>query len=241
MNAFHYIKIYFVILAAFSGMANAQSPGTTSSSPLIQRRAPDFSRWSISFVRSVTGLPNNRPSTTNTKHITVTKTWPVFEALFTEDDGSQSERWYYGNLEFLIDRSTKHRLIFPEGEAPQAEEAVRFSTRDFPGFEWIAEKNYTGNRTVNGRDCMVYISGTRSAASSQDISPLQSADSDVMISCIDAKTRLPVLLQKDGITRIYQFEIPPSAALVLPKDIQEWLNLKKEQTEKLARMPEKPF
>jgi len=213
--------------------------------PLIQSRAPDFSRWTVTYNQkkataakpAATAPEQAKPQPA--KRLLVVRTKNIRYSQLSNAAGHQVETWYYDNLEFVTDPAIKRRLAYDIGHDPELEPETNFSHTDFPGLEWISAKTYVDVRTVMGRDCIIFSKGGNAPEANQD-GPLPSSSGGT-VAYVDLATRLPILLQSNGETRVYQFEPPPQSQLTLPADIQQALEFNVKHAQELARMPGRPF
>ena len=237
--------VFMGIVGTLSAQTPRPSPQPMPTGPLIQSRAPEFSRWTVTYnqkrataTKPATAAPEQaKPQPA--KRLLVVRTQNVRYSQLSDAAGRQTETWYCDNIEFITDPATKRRLAYAIGHDPELEPETNFSRTDFPGLEWVSAKTYLDVRTVMGRDCIIFSKGGNEPETNQD-GPLP-ASSGGTVAYVDLATRLPILLQSNGENRVYQFEQPPQSKLTLPPDIQQALEFNVKHAQELARMPGRPF
>jgi hypothetical protein len=132
-----------------------------------------------------------------------------------------------------------------------------YSKADFAGFDWISLKNFSGNRDVMGKHCLVFkdkvitmdpqeiaimkSTFTSAASVSDPKAPVPTFDLNSLKvdveADIDDKTRLPVMLtyktSNGTMTRSYVFGAA-DGSLSLPPKVQELLNIYQKQQRRMS-------
>jgi len=174
----------------------------------------------------------------------VRKTGDIRDEITANADGTRSESWYAGGVEATYAAGQKDPTIVVQGANVRADGIMNdYSKSDFPGFEWIKRSNYTGVQTIVGIPCIVFHDGPAQLGSAN--APL-SPGAPVPIpqtgstAFIAADSRLPVLLQTDDGTILYQWEQPPTSPLTIPPGMQDFINTMQVRKQAAAAPPAAP-
>lgn len=191
--------------------------------PYVAEKAPEMSRWAVSFVYG--SKEGARPTATTLvgqriSRLEVTKTGRIKLLLSTFSGGATQEIWAQGALLVLRDPAFQQKIVRRNAQPGG----------DFPEFAWISASNFKGRETVDKKECLVFTG---------EFYPLQFADpalyaivtaedppqidlgSKVPVTAyIDPATRLPVKLVIGDDSRTYAFAEAPAQPLVIPQDFQ---------------------
>ncbi len=221
------------------------TPVPLAPGPLLNR-APDFAQWLVSVKSGTTSaveVPTQK--TSYDQRTLVRKTGAIRDLITVTGTGQRTDKWCEGGLQASVP---------PGGGAPTVSmfsSLVRFnegftdySKSDFPGFDWISRKNYTGRQTIEGVDCIVFhdppgpSTAATPAASPAGASPVIPPAGNT--AYIAADSRLPILLQVDNVTTCYQWMQPPTVQLAPPPEIQAALDQARARLDVAARPPAAP-
>jgi hypothetical protein len=232
--------------------------------PLIQKRAPGFSSWVISVQLPGAAAPKSSDETSvengeqadkinaeeskkETPKLSVTKTGKVYHVRLVDGQKQIWDVWSDGTVTAAEPRKGENaEFVAPPGDRDSINPLyVNFSKSDFDGFNWISTTNFQGIRKVMGRQCLVFsdkvVTGTLSSDPHAKSPSSPEFTYDNMVACVDAETRLPVVLTNaNGITT-YKFLTPPGAMQTLPQSIIALVEKQRQLSKSLARKPGKPF
>jgi hypothetical protein len=186
----------------------------------------------------------------------VIKTGSTRYEITQQADGTKTQKWCVGGVQ---------AIVFPNSKVPQLAlggggltnsfdpNYTDYTKSDFAGFGWISRSNYTGVETVEGVPCIVFraIPLARSAdaglAAATQMAPITSGTMAVgtapkggNAAYIASDSRLPVLLQVDGVTSFYQFRPPPSGMLSPPPAVQEVIQQWQQRVQAASAAPVPP-
>jgi hypothetical protein len=170
------IACLFVFAAGLIGglhgqEASAQAPAATPvplpPGPWI-KRAPVPSQWVVSYAeKSKANSPaGNVPPDTGAKKTTpadptarstvsVSKAADLLVEVTKRQNGAVVSRWRSGGRFFTQVGGAGPWFVSATG-ADSGFSETDYSKTDFPGFDWISEKNYVGARTVGDRQYFVF-------------------------------------------------------------------------------------
>jgi hypothetical protein len=248
--------LLWIAPALFSlGSLRAQSPSPAEkpvlpSGPLVQKKAPDFSRWVIT-ARVLSAKPQDKTAAavaTETT-VTVTKTGKVVHMERTDEQHNTWQTWCRGATQVAVAPGNQVYFVAP----PPNKDVVNplyfdFSKSDFEGFDWISAQNFTGIQPVMGFDCLVFkdnrnVTGAlapESAGSAPGAAPAAPV-MNALVACINAETRLPVALMNDNGVVTYRFEKPPDAMQEFPPNVQALLDKQKLDALSVKRKASSPY
>lgn len=222
------------------------SAQTPPSGPLLGK-APDRSQWLIT-VKDGPSLIDEQPAApvaggaqtsassasaaagakeTNAsaasptdRQILVTKDKPIYHEQ--ESGANPADRWYTSDITVIARPGVVPDVTFAKrGDGPVS---------DFPDLNWISPKNYVGTRKIHGTECLIFR-GTVSMGS----------DKVPATACLDAKTRLPLVLEMLGRNQTYIFQPVPTSRLTLPPNIQAQIDTVKKTINAAGARPDRPF
>lgn len=209
----------------------------------LPAKAPDRAQWLILVKDSAPSLIDEQPKVqtnapasqggqpaakeTNApaassldRQILVTKDKPLYHEQ--ETGPNPAERWYTGEVAAVVRPGMAPSVVFSKrGEG---------SFADFPDLSWISAKNYVGTRNIHGTDCLVFKGAIGRGA---EAIPAQ--------ACLDAKTRLPLVLEVSGTVQTYNFQPTPSARLSFPASLQAQVETMKKTMNAAGNRPDRPF
>ena len=240
--------------------AQQATPPELPPGPLLNK-APEFAQWTITTKPAATpadsepaeaeSTPDRSPSPTprhrqKSADSTGKKTAPPVErttvvtktqSLRHEETSAGAEpkmqKWCVPDMQVTIDGSTAPVVSLPGNAADS--DYVDYSKTDFPGFEWISNRNFTGARKVLGQDCLIF--------EDQPVAKKKGSGEPVpstAVAAINSATRLPVSLQTGEETQTYEFGLAPTAMLALPPDVQAVVEQWRKTMSQSALMPAKP-
>ena len=234
---------------------NAQDSGASASptppQPPLLRRAPETAQWVITYkIEGESGKPEVAAKTgKSAKPTPAAKTKLVArnqDLIFERTVNENGVEIDWLRLQDGLAATTVNAKGWTVLPSPQPDfDAPDYSNQDFAGFDWISAQNFIGNKTVNGKKCLVFedrvvtvnkaeldaivsdIGRDFSWARTKDGKPRIFNRDDYKTSVtayIDDETRLPVSLvyktpAGETITRTYQFQ-PLSITLGVPPEVQ---------------------
>ncbi len=244
----------FMMLGHAYPQADRPPLADAPSDPLLQS-APDFSQWEIAFTypkdprSQPTAKPSGKvPAATAIcpgKSVT-TRTRQIVHEDVTDLDGQRTEKWHIGTLQYA--RPPGQKVWFESDAGGLADgTAIDANYSPFPasGFrdlDWISRTTYLGTLKFNDRDCLVFTPDDSPNNVSVDrAQQLANWESLPTVACIDAVTRLPVLVRINGETRRFTFCDPPAEMQVLPSDLAEQVKKAEEARTRLLQQPQRPY
>ena len=205
--------------------------------PLIQKRAPDFSHWMVTFktapaASGATPSPS-QPSDPNSiiTQDTVTKTENIIHVEFIDTQKRAWNIWVQGGRD-MIQWPDGKSVGFVAKPPPYVVNPLYrdFSSSDFSGFEWISAANFTGIQSIGGISCLVFKDTLLTNGVSLQVE-----------AATDVKTRLPVRLINGQGQFTYAFLSPPSTEQTLPANVQKLIVDQRNNEKSLARRPGPAF
>lgn len=244
----------------------SQQPAPTPPQPPFLKRAPDSSRWTITFkpqgtastkdssaAHAAGGTPASRPQV-----MVVTKNRNTIDEKLVNENGVTIETWHVPGYSVSAVNGKDPILSTSPGNTFNSTD---YSSTDFAGFDWISSQNFVGAQEVMGRHCLVFkskivtmepaeISILKNIRTNEinaqkereeeaaktarnNAGPTQPEEASIasfdpntlkveVTAYIDDQSRMPVALvyqTPSGVmTRIYQFQPPPTSVL-LPPDV----------------------
>ncbi len=247
-----------VLVLLFLGRAYPQADRAplpdAPSDPLLQS-APDFSQWEITFIypKDPKSQPTAKPSGKDPsaaglcpgKSVT-TKTRHIVHEDSTDIDGHHSEKWHIGTLQYA---RLPGQTVWFESDAGRLADGTAidanyspFPASGFRDLDWISRTTYLGTLKFNDRDCLVFTPDeTTGKVSADRAQQLANWESLPTVACVDAVTRLPVLVRINGETRRFTFCDPPAEMQVLPSDLAEQVKKAEEARTRLHQQPQRPY
>ena len=247
MSIMRWLFIFLGIVSLFRAGASPlpqATPEPLAPGPLLSR-APEFSQWLISVASGLTD-PTRPPK--NTKYdlrMLVIKSGQIRHEISVTGDGHRSEKWCEGDLQATVFPGERNPSITSRSTTSGGNGGFTdYSKSDFPGFDWISARKYTGTQTMEGVPCIVFHDGPADNGALPSGTPDPNAPPPVpktgRTAYIAADSRLPVLLQVDGVTTFYQFEAPPATPLSLPPNVQVAIDMIHAQDQRAAIAPAAP-
>lgn len=223
--------------------------------PLIESRAPEYSRWTIyGKTMSKGGESGDKTAGTTQKDaspngspkFTITKTGKIIRVIFFEDAKLPWNIWCMDSTVIAVWPDGKNVGLAARPNRPDAFNPLYmdFSKSDFQGFEWISEKNFAGVQDVLGRKCLVFRDNVKrvpEGTRSDDPEAASASFESAAVASVDLETRLPVSLVNENGAFVYQFHEAPSAMQTLPPNVQAVIDQQKEAAQAVARRPSRPF
>jgi len=248
-------------LGLVSAAAPAQTPGTVEPlppGPLIQERAPKMARWLITLVvgkakapesPSAAGQKGAAPKLPWASKVAVTKTDEIIREETLDEKGQTWSAWCLPGLQITV---------WPDGKSWFVQQAqanrdpnvpvamfTDYSKSDFPGFEWISEKNYTGIQKVGSKTCLVFrdVSALMSPEELKQMSPGDEGSNPTIsvVASIDVETRLPVALTRGNEAHTYEFIAPPEQKLTFPPIVESLIENRDKNVQSVTRKSIRSF
>ena len=203
-----------------SGGAPPLPPG-----PLIQKRAPGFAEWVVTYKMgsledTTSGAdtpPTGQGATAPESTDTITKTQEVMRVVRLGATKLPWTIWCHGPQEYMIwpDGKSCGQITLGSRENAPNPFYSDFSNSDFSGFEWISLQNYTGIKSYQGTKCIVF-QAVISIQNDSGAPPRSMKET----AYIDFKSRLPMALQSGDEEYLYEWHAPPQAMLSFPPMVQ---------------------
>jgi len=173
----------------------------------ILNQAPAFAEWQITYFYGNPARGNSPPPSTGSgkpppdpnlpKLFTMTRTKPLWRAVFVNMGGQRSELLWDGEFRFTIGPKDTDVTYTAPGIGISGLDHYS-SQGDFPDVGWVSVDNYLG--VQKGTTFWVFQQGP-----------------DGPMAWIDFNTHFPVRWQSPtGEVRTYQFHDPPTELLVVP-------------------------
>lgn len=222
------------------------------SDPLLQA-APDFSQWEITFTSPKD--PNRQTTAKSTgeaataicpgKSVT-TKTRQIVHEEVTGLDGQTTENWHIGTLQYA---RPPGQTVWFESDAGRLADGTAIDANYSPlpasGFrdlDWISRTSFLGTVKFHDHDCLIFTPhDVPNDISFDRVHLLSTWESLPTVACIDAVTRLPVLVRIRGETRKFTFCDPPAEMQTLPSDLAEQVKKAEEARTRLHQQPQRPY
>ena len=234
--------------------ASAIPPG-----PLM-KSAPSSSQWIVEFKYTDGKVNANHPNQAPSIHeqarvmkITAVRSGPVTYEESVDEMGKRKEKWFSNNNQYIRDPKSSIYSIAGDKEFSSVDREYHSPT-GFAGFDWISKGNFLGVQKVLGRDCLIFHDQKEEGAVVDPdlIAHMREVRADFghkdgktkpdaaallidVTACIDATTRLPVLLQLGGETRTFTFLEPPSSPVALPDDLKNQLEQRQKAWSKMLQ------
>jgi hypothetical protein len=222
LTIFSALLVYVLSLSARAADPVPPPPVEVKSAPTlpsgvpIKIRAPDNLKWDIIFFKADVARPGDAASEklilVPGHTITVYKT-PSF--LYEEETTEKTvfSRWYRGRTEII--REGPDKQFFPIDANEQVPNmpklSGKFGKSDFVGFGWISRQNFRGLKTLPSGDCLVFSDEVAIPHAIEEAAPDASTPTKVqslkVTAWIDAKTRLPVRLQRGKEIQVFHFSL----------------------------------
>ncbi|XHR27654.1 MAG: hypothetical protein ACFUZC_17140 [Chthoniobacteraceae bacterium] len=248
-------SLLFLTWFAFTCILSAQDDVSglrVSSQEPLPARAPEFSKWTVSF--SAQKSAHEAPPL---KQLTVTKTKTVYHEEAVAATGEKRESWNVNGVEIVTKPGTHQWTILDRNSfgvgAVDTLICPDYSKTDFPGLDWIFSNGFQGTQNVTGVPCIVFKGRGRNslATPEPDANDEKGPGKAAIVASakvhsedlayLDAATRLPVCIQTRDEARFYQFVTIPPVMQTLPPEIQSALEKRTKIRERLIAKPPKPF
>lgn len=222
--------------AAFT--LNAQQPASTPPplppGPLLNK-APDFVQWTITIKsaesggvgKTEKGIASPEPSakpTAEVYQIVTAKTGKIRHEVRVAGTQIMSNVWSINGASVEINPKTKIAQVAPGGVSV-----------DFPGLEWISEKNYTDVKKINGKDTIIFNDKVAWMAANGATNEFKGKVDAV--AYIDLETRLPIAMKRGVDTYTYQFGAMPQTTLTPPPEVVQAMEGYSERMKRLSAGP----
>jgi hypothetical protein len=171
----------------------------------------------------------------------ITKAEHVIHIERTDDRKQTWNIWIADGHEFSVspDGQTVAEVAPPANRDVENPLHMDFSKTDFPGFEWVATKNFTGVEEVNDKTCLVFRDVWHNPENDSEGHP--SAEGAPRYAAVDYYSRLPVAVAIGGERRDYAFKFPPRAALTVPENVARAFQTLAAEKKATERVPSKPY
>jgi hypothetical protein len=216
---------------------------------------PKLARWSIDYQYAPGTAPMPPPAGTAAKEavpmgrpskVVVTKSNATYHEETLDQAGQRREKWSVGDRELI--RLPGCRTWINAGLNPFDALRSDYSKSEFPGFSWIASRNYLGTQKVFWGDCWVFKSKLESLKlthlaayeAALSVGPLRPRHAVVVFAWVNIETRMPVALRVDDEVRIYRFEAPPVEELAPPTEVASQFQQWQKELGSFLKPPPKP-
>jgi hypothetical protein len=233
---------FFLQIAGAYGQDPAPAPAPElPPGPLIEKRAPDFSKWIIKTVSQsaqqsggASSPEDKQKAAETTIKTVVTKTLPVIHVQTVDDQNRVWSVWVKDSMQAVEfpDRKSVAFVKASEANGFKNPLEVNFSQSDFDGFDWLSKSNFVGVKDVMGRKCLVFTTTKMLPVVNYVVTVTASVDFD---------SRLPVSLVTNNNAAIYQFLQPPAEMQTLPPAVEAMVAHQQAAEQSLARGPGRPF
>lgn len=196
--------------------------------PLIQKRAPDYSQWTIK-VAPRPDKPKAEPVKNDAapgkeekpywgEMVSITKTENIMLRRTMDAQGQTWNTWCIEDFQTTISPDEKSLMMQSRSLDPNvpASNYEDYSQTDFPGFEWVSAKSYAGIKLINGKKCILFQGKGRS--------DVEGKDGGDLMAYINLETRYPVALIIGNDCRTYEFQAPPQTKLQIPQILKQLLS-----------------
>ena len=237
---------------AFSVLAQAPHRAPRPVPPVgpLLNPPPNFSEWVTTF-----SYPQDRPdpktgvppsglpplSTTLTRKVITTKTGNIVHEETQDVAGRKSDRWQNGQTIFIktVGQSAWGVLGQRAGKNNFANDPnLPLPASGFRDLDWISADAYAGSLKTDSGVFLVFIPpGSGTVDLTNPKAALAQLPTLFMVALIDYKTRLPVSVQGNGITRSYNFTAPPVSMQTLPPDLANQIKADQARVAKLFAVP----
>lgn len=161
--------VFAALVLGFFGLLHAQEAGSrpASSPPPLPpkpwlKRAPVPAQWLVLYAAKSqeSAQPKDSPSKTpvdptGKKTVAVSKTADLLVEVTTRRSGAVVSRWKASGLFLTQVGSEGHWIVSASGSENGFNE-TDYTKSDFPGFDWISEKNYVGVKAIGSQQCLVF-------------------------------------------------------------------------------------
>lgn len=225
MRTMRWICLLFGIASLFSAEASPQTQDTLPPLPPgpLLNRAPEIAQWLIAVKTGLLAAPQSSKPVQYDQRTLVKKSGQIRYEITEYSDGRRFEKWCTGDYQAAIYPGGQDPVVSMRGATLHgAGGYTDYSKSDFTGFDWISRRKYIGTQSISGVPCFVFHDGP--LAPGNQISANGSAPAAVpqtgKTAYIASETLLPVLLQVEAVTTLYQFQQAPAGALTLPPNVQ---------------------
>ena len=179
-----------------------------------------------------------RPATSPkpSPRITVAKSGSIKHVTGIVFNGTTEELWIDGATEVMLAPGMERPAIFDDNGSVDPY-YTKYCRADFPGFEWISAGNFAGESAYGSRKCLVFRAVTKVDVPASDAT----GETAPALAYIDEETRLPISLEKNGQTLLFQFGDPPNPPISLPPELEAALTARKNHVKDLTRSPDRPY
>jgi hypothetical protein len=167
----------------------------------------------------------------------VTKSTPIRYEITSGTDGGRTDIWYdAGCAATLAPGQAAPSFVLQGANRGLGADVMYsdYSKSDFKGFDWISRGNYIGIQNLSGSNCYVFQSPVdpklaAATAATPGIAAVIPTDGSIAFIIIPDPNkpppprRLPLLLKDDTGITLYTWEPTPSAPVVLPPAVQNFI------------------
>lgn len=224
------------------------------SGPLLGK-PPDFSDWTVSFIYpaeasnkpapGISGQARQAYLDSRPSKVMTTKTRRITHEITKNFGGAQTDFWYEGNTQYY--QAPGQTQWLESSDAVSGSGAVDANYRPLPpsGFrdlDWINAENYAGSVPYEKGTYLVFVPGGYKKLDLRDVSKQKKLlESQPTVAYIDSDTRMPVAVRQGNVTRVFQFNSPPTATQTLPPDLSKAINDGKEARRRLELPAARPY
>jgi hypothetical protein len=214
--------------------------------PLIQKRADDFSCWTITQkLAAATASPSpasasgKKDSDGSLQTTSFVKTGDVLRAIIVDSQHRTWNIWVKNGMQVVIwpDQKSVGVVTKPGSSSDINPFYVDLSASDFPVFQWISADNYAGIRTVLGKRCLIFKDKVKALPKGEKDNGIVSES----VAAVDYDTRLPVSLSNGYGMFLYTFLAAPKDMQTLPESVQTYIDNERRKAQALTRLPGSPY
>jgi hypothetical protein len=231
--------------------ASAQTAGTNAeiqppTGPLIVP-APAFSRWTATYTypqeQGVRVKDPTRPlDPTLVRKIVVTKTRDIIHEETFRVSGDSFEKWQVGRAFYIKPSGQKYWGAYDENYIKNnSTPDTKYKFIPASGFRdlgWVGVETFVGELRQGNADYLIFVP---TGAGKVDLSNPAKLQEQPNIAYVDASTRLPTLVKKDGVTCTYLFFTPLTKIQQLPDDLSHQIKEVSEKQAKLLGVPNREY
>ena len=221
------ILAYTCILLSVACSLHAQKPAAAPSLPPLPpgpliKNAPDPSQWVVTIKEGSLPKPGASPGASpsgtpdqktqgQVMRIGVTKMGKMRHEVRAVGAKVVADLWIIDGFLVSMDQDTKAPVVAGGGNLGSGPEGS-----DFPGLDWVSEKDYVGLTKVGQQDIIIF----KGKAVPMDVISGYIGEGKVdAVAYVDLATRLPISMQCGGETYTVQLSPQPPASLTPPPEI----------------------
>lgn len=142
-------------------------------------------------------------------------------------------RWRKDGVEVL---SSGGRFSVVDGGNTESALASPYATLDFAGLGWISPGNYIGRTEANGKPYLVFQlrrpdRGSEESPEEESADQVTTDEAEPATAWFDEATRLPVKLERDGVTATFEFSRVDPMPPRLPAEVERLFEINSRRIE----------